>query len=211
MQAFSYQRRDDVASAVAAGQQAGARYIGGGTNLLDLMKGGVEKPTTLVDVSQLPLADDRRVGRRRRDDRRAGPQQRRGRPSAVRTRYPLLTQALVSGASGPAAQHGDGRRQPAATDALLLLRRSGLHDVQQAHPGFGLRRDRRPQPHPRDPRRERRLHRGQPVRHERRAGRARRDRPRRSVRAASAASRSATSIDCRAARRSATRRSSPAS
>ena len=58
MQSFSYQRPTDVASAVAAGQATGARFIGGGTNLLDLMKGGVERPLMLVDITQLPLAHE---------------------------------------------------------------------------------------------------------------------------------------------------------
>jgi xanthine dehydrogenase YagS FAD-binding subunit len=100
MQSFAYQRPLDVAGAVAAAQEAGTRFIGGGTNLLDLMKGGVEKPTTLIDVTQLPLGEIRETGDgglaigalvRNSDVADHG---------LVRTRYPLLSQALVAGASG---------------------------------------------------------------------------------------------------------------
>jgi xanthine dehydrogenase YagS FAD-binding subunit len=100
VQTFSYQRATDVASAVAAGQQTGARYIGGGTNLVDLMKGGVEKPTLLIDITRLPLADIRdaadgglAIGALARNSDVAD-------HPLVRARYPLLSQALVSGASG---------------------------------------------------------------------------------------------------------------
>jgi xanthine dehydrogenase YagS FAD-binding subunit len=100
MQAFDYLRANDVGSAVAAGQASGARYIGGGTNLLDLMKGGVEKPLMLIDITQLPLADIRTskdggvtIGALARNSDVADHE-------LIRTRYPLLSQALVSGASG---------------------------------------------------------------------------------------------------------------
>ena len=100
MQAFSYERATDVASAVRAGQQAGARYIGGGTNLLDLMKSGVEHPVALVDITQLPMAavDETADGGVvigslvRNSDLADHP--------IIRTRYPLLSEALVAGASG---------------------------------------------------------------------------------------------------------------
>ena len=100
MQAFGYQRPADVASAVAAGQAPGARYIGGGTNLLDLMKGGVERATALIDITHLPLATiDETAGGgvvigalARNSDVADHP--------LIRARYPLLSQALVSGASG---------------------------------------------------------------------------------------------------------------
>jgi xanthine dehydrogenase YagS FAD-binding subunit len=100
MQAFSYERPVDVASAVRAGQQPGTRYIGGGTNLLDLMKGGVEKPVHLVDISRLPLTQVDQspdggvtIGALARNSDLAD-------HPLIRTRYPLLSEALVSGASG---------------------------------------------------------------------------------------------------------------
>ena len=57
MRPFSYERPDDLASAVQAGSQQGAYFIAGGTNLLDLMKVDVERPRHLVDVSRLPLKE----------------------------------------------------------------------------------------------------------------------------------------------------------
>jgi xanthine dehydrogenase YagS FAD-binding subunit len=99
MQDFSYQRALDVDAAVAAVGRPGARFIGGGTNLLDLMKAGVEKPVRLVDISRLPLATIRESGDgglaigalARNSDVADHP--------LVRARYPLLSQALVAGAS----------------------------------------------------------------------------------------------------------------
>lgn len=100
MQAIFYDRARDVADAVRLGQQAGARYIAGGTNLLDLMKGDVEHPTRLVDVSRLGLDAIQelpdgglRIGATARNSDTAN-------HKLVRERYPLLSQALLSGASG---------------------------------------------------------------------------------------------------------------
>src|SRR5436853_98398 len=56
MNGFTYIRVTDVEAALREAQR-GARYLGGGTNLLDLMKGGVEHAGRLVDVSRLPLAE----------------------------------------------------------------------------------------------------------------------------------------------------------
>ena len=56
MIAFDYERASDVADAVRriAGNPA-AKFIAGGTNLVDLMKDDVERPKTLIDISRLPL------------------------------------------------------------------------------------------------------------------------------------------------------------
>ncbi len=96
---IDYQRAGSIAEAVRLGQQPGAAYIGGGTNLLDLMKGGVVQPTRLVDVSRLPLAQivplsdgGLRIGAMVRNSDLAADR-------SVRERYPLLSQALLSGAS----------------------------------------------------------------------------------------------------------------
>jgi xanthine dehydrogenase YagS FAD-binding subunit len=99
MQPFNYQRPEDVREALAQIQQPRAKFIGGGTNLVDLMKGGVETPTTLIDVTHLPLrgVDDTSDGGLmigalvRNSDAASHP--------AVRSRYPLLSQAFLSGAS----------------------------------------------------------------------------------------------------------------
>ena len=55
MRPFRYERAGDAAAAVAllAGSP-GARFLGGGTNLVDLMRLGVEEPDLLVDVTGLP-------------------------------------------------------------------------------------------------------------------------------------------------------------
>ncbi|MGA4838070.1 FAD binding domain-containing protein [Streptomyces sp. G45] len=101
MREFGYERAHDVSGAVALlGADPDARYLGGGTNLVDLMKAGVETPGRLVDVRDLPLdrietADDGglRVGATvTNSDLAAHPE--------VRRRYPALTQAVLAGASG---------------------------------------------------------------------------------------------------------------
>jgi xanthine dehydrogenase YagS FAD-binding subunit len=99
MRAFAYERATDAGSAVAA-HDGDAMYLGGGTNLVDLMKLGVHAPARLVDVSrvlddsieELPDGGLRIGGAVRNSDLATHP--------AVRERYPLLSQALLSGASG---------------------------------------------------------------------------------------------------------------
>ncbi|MGA4983197.1 FAD binding domain-containing protein [Streptomyces cellulosae] len=101
MREFDYRRADDVTGAVALlDADPDARYLGGGTNLVDLMKNGVETPARLVDVRSLPLdrietADDGavRIGATvTNSDLAAHP--------LIRERYPALTQAVLAGASG---------------------------------------------------------------------------------------------------------------
>ncbi len=96
---IDYQRAGSVAEAIRLVQQPGTAFIGGGTNLLDLMKGGVANPTRLVDVSRLPLAQivplsdgGLRIGAMVRNSDLADDR-------SVRERYPLLSQALLAGAS----------------------------------------------------------------------------------------------------------------
>jgi xanthine dehydrogenase YagS FAD-binding subunit len=102
MRPFTYERPEDAAGAVALLDDAGpaARYLGGGTNLVDLMKLGVESPDVLVDVTRLP--HDRieeleggglRIGAAVRNSDLAASR-------LVRTAYPLLAQAVLAGASG---------------------------------------------------------------------------------------------------------------
>jgi len=100
MDAISYQRATDVNTAIRTAQQPGAAFIGGGTNLLDLMKGGVEHPVTLIDITRIEALNridtlpdgGLRIGALVRNSDAAN-------HTLVRTRYPLLTQALLSGAS----------------------------------------------------------------------------------------------------------------
>ncbi|KQX91565.1 MULTISPECIES: FAD binding domain-containing protein [Streptomyces] len=116
MKPFSYLRPRSVAEAVRAGAgHPGARFLGGGTNLVDLMKLGVESPDLLIDVSRLPLdrvtrTDDGglRIGATvRNSDLAAHP--------GVRSDYPALSQALLAGASGQL-------RNTATTGGNLLQR-----------------------------------------------------------------------------------------
>ncbi|MFD5039252.1 FAD binding domain-containing protein [Streptomyces sp. NPDC058377] len=101
MREFGYERAVDVSGALALlDADPDARFLGGGTNLVDLMKTGVERPGRLVDVRELPL--DRieptgdgglRIGATvTNSDLAAHPE--------VRRRYPALTQAVLAGASG---------------------------------------------------------------------------------------------------------------
>ncbi|AZD66504.1 xanthine dehydrogenase YagS FAD-binding subunit [Pseudomonas chlororaphis] len=98
---FSYARASDIQQAVSLmAAQPQARFIAGGTNLIDLMKLGIERPTHLIDISRLPLAaiEDStdgglRIGAQVRNSDLAA-------DSRVRERYPLLSQALLAGASG---------------------------------------------------------------------------------------------------------------
>ncbi|MFF1739163.1 FAD binding domain-containing protein [Streptomyces mirabilis] len=100
MRLFTYERATDARAAVAAVSRDGAKFISGGTNLLDLMKLDIEKPSHLVDISRLPLRDIEELPD---GGMRIGAQAANSEVSAdarVRTRYPVLSEALVSGASG---------------------------------------------------------------------------------------------------------------
>jgi xanthine dehydrogenase YagS FAD-binding subunit len=100
MKAFTYERATDPGSAVAAVSRTGAKFISGGTNLLDLMKLEIEQPTHLVDISRLPFRDIEELPD---GGLRIGAQAANSDVAAhplVRAHYPLLSQALVSGASG---------------------------------------------------------------------------------------------------------------
>ncbi|MFJ7775587.1 FAD binding domain-containing protein [Streptomyces yangpuensis] len=101
MKPFGYVRAGSLREAVAAyAAHPDPRYLGGGTNLVDLMKLGVETPATLIDVSRLPLdAVEERPG----GGLRVGATARNSDVAAhplVRTRHPLVSRALLAGASG---------------------------------------------------------------------------------------------------------------
>jgi xanthine dehydrogenase YagS FAD-binding subunit len=98
---FGYAEPGEASAAVAAvAGSPGAKYLGGGTNLVDLMRLEVETPDLLVDVTRLPhdrveeLPDGGlRIGGAVRNSDLAGDR-------LVRQRYPMLAQAIVMGASG---------------------------------------------------------------------------------------------------------------
>ncbi len=116
MNRFDYVRADTVADALRAkAADAGSRFIAGGTNLLDLMKYDVERPTTVVDITHLPLTGIEdlpdgglRIGalvsnaKLAYDDR-------------VQARFPLLASAILAGASAQL-------RNAASTGGNLLQR-----------------------------------------------------------------------------------------
>jgi len=98
MKAFHYVRVTDAHSATTLGQAQPARFLAGGTNLLDLMREGIEQPDTVVDIARLPLATIEalpggglRIGAMVRNSVLADNER-------VRTMYPLLSQAILNGA-----------------------------------------------------------------------------------------------------------------
>ena len=100
MRPFRYERASDpdaAVRAVAANPQA--KFLAGGTNILDLMKEDVERPTELVDLTRLRLADIRAVRGGVSIGALATNTETANHP-LVRQGYPLLTQAIVAGASG---------------------------------------------------------------------------------------------------------------
>ena len=100
MKSFKYVRADTPEAAVRAGGSKGARFIAGGTNLVDLMKLQVETPATLVDISRLDLANIKELPD---GGLRVGalvPNSDLAADARVIARYPALARALLAGASG---------------------------------------------------------------------------------------------------------------
>ena len=101
MHPFSYTTADSATAALRlASDDPRARYLAGGTTLVDLMKLEVEQPTQLIDITALPLTEIAtlpsgalRVGALVRNSDLAHNEE-------VRRRYPMLSQALLAGASG---------------------------------------------------------------------------------------------------------------
>jgi xanthine dehydrogenase YagS FAD-binding subunit len=95
---LAYSRAIDAADAIRRAEGEDARYLGGGTNLVDLMRETVEVPSALIDVTGLSAeieeTDDGglMIGAATRNTAVAE-------HPAVRTRYPMLTRAIVAGAS----------------------------------------------------------------------------------------------------------------
>lgn len=133
MRAFAYQRaRTPAEAAAAAAATPGARFIAGGTNLLDLMKLEIETPPHLVDVNGIGLdaiAKTRegglRIGALVRNTDLAADRQ-------VRRHYPLLARALLSGASGQLRNR--------ATTAGNLLQRTRCPYFYDTHQPCNKRR-----------------------------------------------------------------------
>ncbi len=98
MNPFTYARAGDAGEALRLGSAVQAKYLGGGTNLVDLMRETLERPSSLVDVTGLSTAIEERedggllIGAGVRNTAVAEHQ-------SVRTRYPLLARAILAGAS----------------------------------------------------------------------------------------------------------------
>jgi xanthine dehydrogenase YagS FAD-binding subunit len=113
---FAYEQAPDVAGAVSVAlANPGSRFLGGGTNLVDLMRLGVEQPELVIDVTGLPLEvvestsdGGLRIGALARNSDVAADR-------AVRRGYPMLAEAILSGASGQV-------RNQATTGGNLLQR-----------------------------------------------------------------------------------------
>ncbi len=117
MNLFEYIRAGSVAEAVAAGALPGTAYLAAGTNLLDLMKGGVAAPARLVDITRLPGLDGiavaadgaTHIGALVRNSALAS------HPHIAKT-YPMVAEALLAGASA--------QLRNAATTAGNLMQRT---------------------------------------------------------------------------------------
>lgn len=117
MNLFAYTRAASIAEAVTAAAEPGAAYLAAGTNLLDLMKGGIATPSRLVDITRLPGLDavepqpdgSTRIGALVRNSDLA-------RNAHVAKTYPMVAEALLAGASA--------QLRNAATTAGNLLQRT---------------------------------------------------------------------------------------
>jgi xanthine dehydrogenase YagS FAD-binding subunit len=100
MNTFFYTRAADVESALRAiAAEPTARFIAGGTNLVDLMKENVEHPTRLVDITHLPLAEIRRTQDGRLSIGALATNADVAYNELVECDYPLLSRAILHGAS----------------------------------------------------------------------------------------------------------------
>ncbi len=100
MRPFKYTRATEPNGAAAAvGANPQAKFLAGGTNILDLMKEDVERPNELVDLTRLKLAEIKEAGGGVSIGALATNTDTANHP-LIRQNYPLLTQAIVAGASG---------------------------------------------------------------------------------------------------------------
>jgi xanthine dehydrogenase YagS FAD-binding subunit len=125
---FAYERAADADAAVAQiSATPGARYLGGGTNLVDLMRLGVETPDLLIDVTRI---GDETVREAADGGLRIGAAVRNSVLAAdplVRERYPVLSEALLAGASGQL-------RNLATTGGNLLQRTRCVYFMDTSKP-----------------------------------------------------------------------------
>jgi xanthine dehydrogenase YagS FAD-binding subunit len=129
---FEYTRAGSAHDAIHAIGNRGSKFLGGGTNLIDLMKLNVEKPSTLIDVTRIDLnkietseTGGLRIGALVRNSDLAN------HPRVV-AEYPLLSQALLSGASPQL-------RNMATTGGNLLQRTRCYYFTDTAFPACNKR------------------------------------------------------------------------
>ena len=136
MQAFQYTRVNDIEGAVGAGSATWVKFIAGGTTLIDLMKLHVEQPRTVVDINSLPLD---KIERTADGGLKIGAMVRNSdlaHDAMVQQEYPVLSQALLSGASPQL-------RNMATTGGNLLQRtrcyyfRDTAYPCNKRNPGSG--------------------------------------------------------------------------
>jgi len=127
MNPFHYQRATATNDAIQAGSAKNTKFLGGGTNLLDLMKYDVEHPSTLIDVAHLPFAEvtanptgGATIGAGVRNSDLAN-------HAIIRAQYSLLSQALLAGASPQL-------RNMATTGGNLLQRTRCYYFMDTAFP-----------------------------------------------------------------------------
>ncbi|MBE1587963.1 FAD binding domain-containing protein [Nonomuraea angiospora] len=125
MKPFAYVKPLDIDEALRAAGPA-VKFLGGGTNLVDLMREGIERPETLVDLTGLPLDEvdelpggGLRIGALVRNSALAADRR-------VRARYPVLSQAVLAGASPQL-------RNMATVGGNLLQRTRCNYFYDQAH------------------------------------------------------------------------------
>jgi xanthine dehydrogenase YagS FAD-binding subunit len=100
MNNFAYSRADDVDDAVRQiAAEPTARFIAGGTNLIDLMKENVAQPTRLIDISHLPLREVEPTGDGGLRIGALVPNSDLAYHPEIESRYPLLASAILAGAS----------------------------------------------------------------------------------------------------------------
>jgi xanthine dehydrogenase YagS FAD-binding subunit len=99
MRPFTYMRAANITDAINEKRNGSTKYVAGGTNLIDLMREGIERPERVIDISRLPLAGiydlpdgGLRLGATTRNSHVA-------RDWRVRRRYPMLARAILLGGS----------------------------------------------------------------------------------------------------------------
>ena len=123
MNNFGYARASDVADAVRQiAADPGAKFIAGGTNLIDLMKENVARPSRLIDIAHLPL---NKIEETQDGGLQIGalvPNSDLAYHPRIETRYPLLSSAILAGASQQLRNMASTGQSPATNALLLFLR-----------------------------------------------------------------------------------------